>query len=97
MQRRSEQPKLALPFYPSESEGFFDIPTYWEHIVHEYTGLNVNEIEDLEYIDYLQYRRDGFIHTMNQSEEGRKYLQNAYMLTQTEPDRENLRNLFGKQ
>lgn len=74
----------------------FDIPTYWEHLVHEYTGLNVNEIEELEYIDYLQYRRDAFIHSANQTEEGREYLENAYTLTQTKPDRLRLRELFGK-
>lgn len=74
----------------------YDIPTYWEHIVHEYTGLSVNEIEELEYIDYLQYRRDAFIHMLNQTEEGREYLENAKTLTQTEPDRKRLRELFGK-
>ena len=62
----------------------------------EYTGLNVNEIEELEYIDYLQYRRDAFIHAINQTEEGREYLENAHTLTQTEPDRQRLRELFGK-
>lgn len=51
------------------------MPTYWEHLVHEYTGLNVNEIEELEYIDYLQYRRDAFVHEMNKTEEGREYLE----------------------
>lgn len=65
-------------------------------MVHEYTGLNVNEIEELEYIDFLQYRRDAFIHKMNQTEEGREYLEKAKMLTQTEPDRASLRQLFGK-
>lgn len=74
----------------------YDIPTYWEHIVYEYTGLSVNEIEELEYIDYLQYRRDAFIHMLNQTEEGREYLENAKTLTQTEPDRKRLRELFGK-
>ncbi|RKI94374.1 hypothetical protein D7V94_01750 [Parablautia intestinalis] len=63
--------------------------------MHEYTGLNVNEIEELEYIDYLQYRRDAFIHEMNKTEEGREYLENALMLTQTEPDREGLRRISG--
>ena len=53
--------------------------------MHEYTGLNVNEIEELEYIDYLQYRRDAFIHEMNKTEEGREYLENARTLSQTEP------------
>lgn len=56
----------------------------------------MNEIEELEYIDYLQYRRDAFIHEMNKTEEGREYLENAYALTQTKPDRIKLRSLFGK-
>lgn len=85
-----------MPFYPTDEEGYFEIPTYWEHIVHEYTGLNVNEIEELEYIDYLQYRRDAFIHMLNETEQGREYLDNARMLMQTEPDREKLRSRFGK-
>lgn len=85
-----------MPFYPIDDEGLFDIPTYWEHLVHEYTGLNVNEIEELEYIDYLQYKRDAFIHSLNRTEEGREYLENAKTLAQTEPDRKALRELFGK-
>lgn len=64
--------------------------------MHEYTGLNVNEIEELEYIDYLQYRRDAFIHECNKTEKGQEYLENARTLTQTEPDRRSLRRLFGK-
>lgn len=56
----------------------------------------MNEIEELEMIDYLQYRRDAFIHEMNKTEEGREYLQNAHILTETQPDRLRLRELFGK-
>ncbi len=56
----------------------------------------MNEIEELEYIDYLQYRRDAFICKMNQSEGGREYLENARTLAQTEPDRDSLRRLFGR-
>lgn len=56
----------------------------------------MNEIEELEYIDYLQYKRDAFIHSCNHSREGRKYLENARTLIQTEPDRKRLRELFGK-
>ncbi|MBD5504086.1 MAG: hypothetical protein HDR09_20050 [Lachnospiraceae bacterium] len=63
--------------------------------MHQYTGLNVNEIEELEYIDYLQYRRDAFIHEMNKTEEGREYLKNAMTLTETKPDRVRLRELSG--
>ena len=85
-----------MPYYPTDEVGFYDIPTYWEHLVHEYTGLDFNEIEELEYIDYLQYRRDAFIHSLNQTEKGREYLENAHTLTQTEPDRKRLRELFGR-
>ncbi len=74
----------------------YDIPTYWEHLVHSYTGLNVNEIEELELIDYLQYRRDAFIHEMNRTDAGQEYLENARMLEQTKPDRAKLRELSGR-
>lgn len=65
--------------------------------MYEYTGIDMNAIEELEIIDYLQYKRDAFIHKMNQSEEGRKYLENAHTLSQTKPDRKRLRELFGKE
>ena len=65
--------------------------------MHEYTGLNVNEIEELEYIDYLQYRRDAFIHEMNKTEEGRRNIwkMRGRYHRQSRTDRA-LRRLFGK-
>ena len=48
----------------------------------EYTGLNMLEIEGLDYIDYYK---------QSQTEHGREYLENAYRLEQTTPDREGLR------
>lgn len=74
----------------------YDILTYWEHMVSKYTGLTMLEVEDLDYIDYLQYRRDAFIYTMSQTEKGMEYLDNAYRLEQCEPDRQSLREHFGK-
>jgi hypothetical protein len=59
--------------------------------VFEYTGLNMLEIEGLDYIDYLQLKRDAFIYKQSQTEHGREYLENAYRLEQTTPDREGLR------
>ena len=49
------------------------------------------EIEGLDYIDYLQLKRDAFIYKQSQTEYGREYLENAYRLEQTTPDREGLR------
>ena len=50
----------------------------------------------MDYIDYLALRRDAFIYFMSQSEEGEKYLDNAWRMEQTKPDRERLRKEFGK-
>lgn len=55
------------------------------------------EVDELDYIDYLIYRRDAFIWRMSQSKEGTEYLDKAYRLEQTEPDRESLREKFGKE
>ena len=65
----------------------------------DYLRLSVLEVEDLDYLDYLVYRRDAFIHRLNQSEAGREYLVNAYRLDQTSMTKESkgrLREMFGK-
>ena len=72
----------------------YEISTFFEKLVADYTGLNFHEIEELDYIEYLQYRFDAFISKMNETEKGREYLDRAYNLTQTAPDRKTLRNKF---
>ena len=59
--------------------------------------MTILQVGDMDYIDYLRYRRDAFIHMMSQSEKGQEYLDNAYRLEQTTPDREALRDKFGKE
>ena len=88
-----------MPYYPLEdSEGHhYETPTYWDHIVMKYTGLDILQVQQLDYIDYLLYRRDAFITTMSQTEKGREYLNNAYRIEQVEPDRGELRKNFGKE
>ena len=66
-------------------------------LVAEYTGLNILQVQELDYLDYLQFRRDAFIHRLSQTEDGVKYLDNAWRLEQTKPDREALRSKFGKE
>lgn len=63
----------------------------------DYVGISLIEVEELDYVDYLIYRRDAFIYQMSQSKEGQEYLDKAYRLEQTKPDREALRNKFGKE
>ncbi len=78
-----------------DDEGF-EIFTTWENLVSNYTGLNFIEVADLNYLDYLIYRRDAFIHRLNQSEKGQEYLKNAFRLQKTKPDKQKLRDKFGK-
>jgi hypothetical protein len=74
----------------------YSISTYWVHRVSEYTGLNFNEVWALNYVLYLTLRRDAFISWLSRSEAGTEYLDNAWRMEQTEPDREALRAAFGK-
>lgn len=59
-----------------------------------YTGLNFHQIQRLNYIEYLTYRRDAYITWLNSFEEGKEYLRNAWRMEQTEPDRVALRRKF---
>lgn len=61
-----------------------------------YTGLNFHEIEQLELIQFLTWRRDAYIYMLTRTEEGQEYLDNCWRMEQTEPDRESLRRKIGK-
>ena len=61
-----------------------------------YTGLNFQQIGQLNYLQYLQYRRDAFINWLSQSEKGQEYLDNAWRMEQTKPDRVKLRAKYGR-
>ena len=54
------------------------------------------QVEELDYLVYLMYRRDAFIWRLSQTEKGEEYLNNAWMLEQTKPDRDALRKKFGE-
>lgn len=66
------------------------------HRVSEYTGLNFNEVWEMDYILFLTLRRDAFINWLSRTEAGQDYLDNAWRMEQTEPDREALRKQFGR-
>ena len=71
--------------------------SWWKRLVSEYTGLNFLEVESLNYLTYLTWRRDAFIHRMSQTEKGQEYLDNAWRMEQTEPDRAALRKELRKE
>lgn len=74
----------------------YSVTTYWVHRVSEYTGLNFYEVWAMDYVVYLTLRRDAFIAWLSRTEAGTEYLDNAWRMTQTEPDRKALRAKFGR-
>ena len=75
----------------------YEMASYWEHAVSQYAGISLMDVEDLDYLDYLTLRRDAFIFNMSQTQKGLEYLDNAWRIGQTKPDRKALRERFGKE
>lgn len=63
----------------------------------DYSGLSLPQVEALDYLTYLTWRRDAFIYRWSQTEKGREYLDNAWRMEQTKPDREALRKKLRKE
>ena len=63
-------------------------------MVADYANLNLFEVDDLDYVDYLTLRREAYIWALSKSEQGQKYLRDCWAYEQTEPDRSGLRNLM---
>ena len=70
--------------------------TWGRRLVSEYTGLNFLQVGALDYGTYLLWLRDAYIHSLNQTEAGREYLDDCWRMQQTKPDRGKLRQKFGK-
>ena len=65
-------------------------------MVADYLRIPVPDVDGFDLVYYLRIRRDAFIDALNGSEVGRDYLDEAWRLTRTEPDRKASRELFGK-
>lgn len=63
----------------------------------EYTGLSFFEVGQLNYLQYLVWRRDAYIHMLSRTPEGQEYLDNAWRMEQTVPDRAALRQKLRKE
>lgn len=74
----------------------YTVSSWWRKLVADYTGLNFFEVANLDYLQYLVWRRDAYIYMLSQTENGPKYLDNAYRMEQTKPDRKKLRSKLGR-
>ncbi len=65
-------------------------------MIADYCKISVLEVKNLRLDEWLMYRRDAFIYNCEQSEKGRKYLKDSYIMQQKKPDIERLREVFGE-
>lgn len=56
--------------------------------------MSFSELMQVDCITFKMLLRDAYINRMGQTEEGREYLENCWLITQTEPDRAQLRKQF---
>ena len=63
-------------------------------MVQSYTGIDFLRIGELSIFDFWRYLHDAVIWNCGESEEGRKYLENAYNYKQDKPDRSGLSELL---
>ncbi|MDE6730061.1 MAG: hypothetical protein K2J71_04720 [Oscillospiraceae bacterium] len=91
-----------MPYYPyiqdnAETHSYqYTVITFWKQLVVEYTGLNFLQIGELNFLQYLTWRKDAYIRRLEQTETGREYLDNAWRMERTEPDRKSLRQKLKK-
>lgn len=86
-----------MPYYPYSDSAAghrhnYIVGSWFRRLVAEYTGLNFLQIGELDYIQYLIWRRDAFIYRADP-----EYLDNAWRMEQTKPDRAGLRRIAGKE
>lgn len=58
--------------------------------------MSLLQVAELDFLQYLVWRRDAFIYSLSRTEAGQEYLDNAWRMEQTAPDRAKLREQFGK-
>lgn len=61
--------------------------------IRNYTGLNLMEIEGLPYYLFCLYKRDAWLYSLKQSEDGRRFLKELRDLMQADPDYNALRKV----
>lgn len=94
---KMKNPELNLPYYPEETEHkqYFSCNSQDIKIVSDYTHLTFTEIYSLNIFEFWGYLHDAAVWNLSRTESGRDYLEKAYINSQTEPDRESLREISG--
>lgn len=89
--------KLITPSYPvKDGAGVpFGITTQRQKIVADYAGISLFDVYQLDIFTYWALLHDAIVTTNAQTEEGRKWLHDAWRIQQTTPDAEKLHQKYG--
>ena len=86
-----------MPWYPNEEEPghSYAVETIAEKLVADYARVALFDVEEMDYIEARVILRDAFIAKLNATEQGREYLNKAWLLSRTDNDRDKSRAVFG--
>ena len=71
--------------------------TFWKKLVCDYARISLPDVDELGLLDYLLLRHDAYIQYLCRTEAGQEYLDKAWRMEQTEPDRGSLRALANQE
>lgn len=71
------------------------MPSFGAKLVCDYARISFLELESIRVDEFRALLRDAYIHSLQQTERGREYLEKCWVLEQTKPDRGKLRERFG--
>lgn len=69
----------------------FDITTLMEKVVAEYANIPLPEVYELDVFSFWALLHDAVVYNHSQTKKGREWLNNAWRLTQRDPDEEKLK------
>lgn len=65
----------------------YKLQTRSEKLVMDYTRLSIVDVQEMDLDIYLFFMREAYIHELSQTEDGRKYLDDCWRISQTKVDR----------
>lgn len=82
-----------MPYAPRQGEdkAYYENKSSDIKTVSDYTGLNFIEVWGLELFEYWGYLHDAVVWNCSLNDAGKDYLEEAYIFSQKEPDRDKLR------
>lgn len=57
----------------------------------DYLNISIFEVQEMPLDIYLYFVREAYIYKLEQTKEGREYLDNCWRMEQTKPDRAKIR------